>query len=378
MKLEDLSKEVQDEINSNTRHFIAQTIAYKKSSASTKTRICWDSSRSSKQSASLNSILMKGAAEYSVAKMLIKFRENKYGISADISKFYNNLKLDAKHYHLHLAMWRPNLDPEEEAVIYVLLVHFYGIRSSGGLCLAAIKRIINYAREQNLETIARILEAAYVDDCNSSVSTKEEVETIKTNMPGFMRRHGFPIKGLACSGEAPPDELSEDGISVNVAGYKWRPEKDELKIITPKIFIGKKNKGRYAPGTKFFNDEVTLENITNFFDGTVVNLELIISKTAELYDPLGFAAPLKVFGNYIARRALIESNGNPLQEVSQKTRQLFLQYTYIIPLKILQIFLTVKRLSFKPYFYILSYSFCIILVVLRMGWGLIQYYYGIL
>ena len=64
VKLEDLSKEVQDEINSNTRHFIPNTIAYKESSASTKTRICWDSSRSSKQSASLNSILMKGAAEY--------------------------------------------------------------------------------------------------------------------------------------------------------------------------------------------------------------------------------------------------------------------------------------------------------------------------
>ena len=234
VKFVDLPKDVQDEINSNTRHFIAQTIAYKESSASTKTRICWDSSRSSKESASLNSILMKGAAEYSVAKMLIKFRENKYGISADISKFYNNLKLDAKHYHLHLAMWRPNLDPEEEAVIYVLLVHFYGIRSSGGLCLAAIKQIISFAREQNLEIIARILEAAYVDDCNSSVSTKKEVETIKHNMPDFMQSYGFPIKGLACSGEAPPKELSEDGISVNVAGYRWQPLKDELKIVTPK------------------------------------------------------------------------------------------------------------------------------------------------
>ena len=166
--------------------FIPNTIAYIESSASTKTRICWDFSRSSKQSASLNSILMKGAAEYSVAKMLVKFRENRFGVSAYISKFYNNLKLDARHYHLHLAMWRPNLDPQEEAVIYVLLVHFYGIRSSGGLCLAAIKQVINFAREQGFETIARVLEAAYVDDCNSSVSTKKEVETIKHNMPDFM------------------------------------------------------------------------------------------------------------------------------------------------------------------------------------------------
>ena len=63
-KLKDLPKEVQEEINADVNHYIPNTIAFKETSASTKTRICWDSSRSSKQSASLNSVLMKGAAEY--------------------------------------------------------------------------------------------------------------------------------------------------------------------------------------------------------------------------------------------------------------------------------------------------------------------------
>ena len=100
---------------------------------------------------------MKGAAKYSVVKMLIRFREDRFGISADISKFYNNLRLDPKHFRLHLAMWRPHLDLEEEAEVLVLLVHFYGIRSSGGLCMAAIKQIIVSARDQGLEAIARAL-----------------------------------------------------------------------------------------------------------------------------------------------------------------------------------------------------------------------------
>ena len=47
-----------------------------------------------------------------------------------------------------------------------------------------------------------------------------------------------------------------------------------------------------------------------------------------MYDPLGFAAPLKVYGSYICRRALIESAGDPLREVEEETRNLFLQYTY--------------------------------------------------
>ena len=78
--------------------------------------------------------------------MLVRFRENRFGVSVDIMKFYNNLRLDPKHYRYHMAMWRPNLLPDEEAEELVLLVHFYGIRFSGGLCMAAIKQIIAIAR----------------------------------------------------------------------------------------------------------------------------------------------------------------------------------------------------------------------------------------
>ena len=39
-------------------------------------------------------------------------------------------------------------------------------------------------------------------------------------------------------------------------------------------------------------------------------------------------APLKVYGSYICRKALIESAGDPLKEIGEETRKLFLQYTY--------------------------------------------------
>ena len=45
--------------------------------------------------------------------------------------------------------------------------------------MAAIKQVIAFARARGLETIAKALESAYVDDCNCSVSTKGEVEEIK-------------------------------------------------------------------------------------------------------------------------------------------------------------------------------------------------------
>ena len=156
-KLKDLPKKVQDELEKYFKHFILTTIAYKEISASTKTRICWDSSRTSKESASLNSILLKGSSEYRVVKTLVGFREDRHGFSADIKKFYNNLNLDPAHYKYQMAMWRPNMLPDEEPEELVLVVHFYGIRSSGGLCMAAVKRMVAIAKERGLEAIAKML-----------------------------------------------------------------------------------------------------------------------------------------------------------------------------------------------------------------------------
>ena len=152
-----------------------------------------------------------------------------------------------------------------------------------------------------------------MDDCNSSVATIEELEEIKTEMPRFMHSHGMPIKALAWTGGDTPTELSADGM-INTAGYSWDPKTDQMKIMVPKIFHGEKKKGKFTKETIFFKNEVTLENIKKFYKGIKITHETILSKTASLYDPLGFAAPLKVYGSYICRRALIESAGDPWKE----------------------------------------------------------------
>ena len=94
--------------------------------------------------------------------------------------------------------------PEEEAEELVLREHFYGIQSSGGMCMAAVKKMVMFAKERGLYAIAKVLESAYVDDCNSSVTTLEELKEIKEGMPEFMKEHGFPIKALAWTWETAP------------------------------------------------------------------------------------------------------------------------------------------------------------------------------
>ena len=63
--------------------------------------------------------------------------------------------------------------------------------------MAAVKKLTEFARNMRLENVAKVLESAYVDDCNSSVATNDELEEIKNEMPRFMHSHGMPIKSLA-------------------------------------------------------------------------------------------------------------------------------------------------------------------------------------
>ena len=111
-----------------------------------------------------------------MVKMLVRFRENLFGVSADIRKFYNTLHLDPAHFKYHMALWRPNMDPDESPEELVLRVHFYGVRSSGGLCMAAVKKLITFAKEKGLKNVAKVLESAYVDDCNSYFGIIDELE----------------------------------------------------------------------------------------------------------------------------------------------------------------------------------------------------------
>ena len=94
--------------------------------------------------------------------------------------------------------------------------------------MATVKKMIEFTKDKGLLNIARVLESAYAGDCNSSVSTLEELEEIKQKMPRLMSDHGMPIKALAWTGKKSPEELTDNGF-INTAGYSWDPEWDTIK-----------------------------------------------------------------------------------------------------------------------------------------------------
>ena len=81
------------------------------------------------------------------------------------------------------------------------------------------------------------------------------------------------------SGSDPPEHLSSDLKSVSVAGLKWFPKKDILKFNISQLNFAKKERGRKQ-----------IEKAGIMPD--VLTLRDCVSRTSEIFDPLGKIAPI--------------------------------------------------------------------------------------
>ena len=60
----------------------------------------------------------------------------------------------------------------------------------------------------------------------------------------MVNRGSFELKGIAFSGEEPPQTLSDDGESIHIAGLKWFVKTDEISLNIGEINFAKKVRGK--------------------------------------------------------------------------------------------------------------------------------------
>ena len=313
-------------LSSPVQYFIPQSIAYKDTSHSTKVRVCWDSTRTRKGS-SLNSLLMTGSTSYSMTRLIILWRRGKFALSTDIRKFYNNVHLHPKHYNLHQAVWRPDMNADSPAVVFILLRHFYGVSSTAAVLKAVMEDAGDNAENIGLPDVAAMIRAGFVDDLSFSGDKLEDIKKLKSDLKQYMDNKGLPLKGFAITHQKPEESLSTDEW-ILVGGNYWTPLTDQHSLKTPTIFIGKNRKGKFEEGTRFLINHETEEEVAEFYKGEPITLKHIFSRTQMLYDQGGGCAPLAGFGRWVTRQALLDTKGVFQAEVAPATKALFFNYIH--------------------------------------------------
>ena len=114
-----------------------------------------------------------------------------------------------------------------------------------------------------------------MDDCISGERNLELAKVRADELEVVLNRGGFSLKGVAFSGQKPPESLSDDAETTTVFGHKWYTEEDNISLNLGDMIFAKKKRGK-TPRDVAVNtvpDKLTCRHC--------------VSKVAEVYDITG-------------------------------------------------------------------------------------------
>ena len=287
-KLKDLSPEQQKLIaDAPFQHYNSWRSQAKPGSISTPYRMVVDGTCSG-----LNMILAKGVNNLGkTTDILLRNRCVTYAWSSDIKKMYNNLHLHDSALPYGLLLFSDDLDPNVEPDTYVMLRAWYGITPVGNQGGEAIERLATLQKDEYPAAFIVLTNNRFVDDLLGGSNKIEERDTQVSESEYVLGNGGFSLKYVVRSGEDPCEEASNDGKTVSVLGYNWATKEDILRPTFKEINFNKKSRGE-KNSNPF--PVVSRDDVRKLLDSTKITRRLIISKIAEIYDPVGIWEPYKL------------------------------------------------------------------------------------
>ena len=276
-------------------HYLPIQVVENLSSATTPFRLVTNSSLIDPETGlSLNSILAKGPmALNDMWDIAVGFRHEEYGLSADISKAYYQIKTGVCEKHCRRVLWRHSQVGEPWKIFGFEVV------SMGDTCAACLmeltkKGTCKMSRDVDPVAAKKIEDNSFVDDVSTG-GNKQEVDRFKGKMnpetlecdgtmPQILSSGGFSIKAIAVTGE--PDGPSLEKLGGAVLGLGWSTATDLMKV-TFKVNISPLKHG------KLTGPDLTPETLGQL-DKAVITKRICLRIASSQYDPLGIISPLTI------------------------------------------------------------------------------------
>ena len=275
LDLKHLEKVPENEIDNGcqNRFYLPHHAVMKESSTTTKLLVVFDGSAKTSTNFSLNDILLVGPTlQPDIFDLIIRFRQYKIGMTADIAKMYRQIALAPNAKAFHRILWRD--EPTQKIEHLQMTRVTYGIASSS---YHSIRSLQETAKSTNDERVAQaLLNDFYVDDFLSGSDNEFEAEQLQDGLIKALGGAKMQLRKWVSNDpkliERLPEELrgSEtvnlfDSLTVKTLGFVWEYNTDQFKFILclPKI-----------------NPPITKRQLT--------------SEVAKLFDPIGWFAPITI------------------------------------------------------------------------------------
>ncbi|CAG9134116.1 unnamed protein product [Plutella xylostella] len=256
----------------NESYFLPHHGVLREDSITTKLRTVFDASAVTSTGKSFNDIQLIGPpVQDDLLSILIRFRQHKYVVTADVEKMYRQILVNESQRSLQQIFWRS--DPSLELKQYKLNTITYGTASAPYLATRCLKQLGLESTNEGVREV--IIHDFYVDDLNTG---SDNEKTLIDNCKGVLeqlRGAQMNLRKWRCN---KPELLK------NIVG---ETSQDELQIL---------DKDEYA---KILGLQWAWRRDTLLFSSTMkTNIRsaksskrIVLSMLAQIFDPLGLINP---------------------------------------------------------------------------------------
>ncbi|XP_018363954.1 PREDICTED: uncharacterized protein LOC108761740 [Trachymyrmex cornetzi] len=239
-------------------YFIPHQPVIRPDSMTTKLRVVFDASAKTTLNTSLNDKLMPGPnLQQDLQGIVIRFRVRQFVLTADITMMFRQILIDSQDSRFQLILWRS--DRDQQIQNFQLNTVTYGTACAPFLAMRRLRELAKIYCHELPRAAKAVLEDSYMDD-------------FLTGENGDQMRSILAVQHL--KENSPSDDLLiiDKEEALKTLGLHWNAVSDELQ---------------YKPDISKI-DSCTKRNV--------------LSKIAQIYDPLGLVGPILITGKLIMQQ----------------------------------------------------------------------------
>ncbi|XP_049869686.1 uncharacterized protein LOC126369369 isoform X1 [Pectinophora gossypiella] len=247
-------------------YFIPHHGILRENSLTTKLRVVFNASSSTTSGLSLNDIQMVGpTVQDDLLSILLRFRQHKYVLAADVEKMYRQVSVHPDDRHLQQIIWRD--DATEQLKVFQLNTVTYGTASAPFLATRCLKQVGIECKDSRVSNI--IIHDFYVDDLLTGADNLDDAKYIRKEVTSELNNACMKLR-------------------------KWKSNESELMSETPCPSLDL-NIGSSEPSKTLGLGWMTQSDELCFPAGPSPPLEYtkreMLSIISQIFDPMGLLAP---------------------------------------------------------------------------------------
>lgn len=252
-------------------YFLPHHGVYREHSTTTKLRVVFDASAPTTSGKSLNDLQLIGPAiQGDLISILLRFRQHKYVVCADVTKMFRNCLVERSQRNLQMILWRD--DPSKQLGIYQLNTVTYGTASAPFLSVRCLKQLGMESSNPDVQRVVR--DDFYVDDLLTGNNNKASLLKLCDDIRDALQSGCFPLQkwmfNFRRENDGGDDDYSNqskeikynESVNSKTLGLGWNNISDEFYF-----------------NTQFQNDDKP------------VTKRSILSNVSQIFDPLGLLSP---------------------------------------------------------------------------------------